>query len=232
MRDPWQLQKSTRLLHNISEHISLWFTQAILFASVQKIHRHIPTSPYVEVEQLIVKYGQQMVIKHRTDGLIRTFLYRTQFDWLNANFQKMGCQKISSTDVEETIKPVYQIRKRIVRSSVPKFMHWDLKKGILWEHLLVLHTRRFYWPGSYALRGVIVQCMQRWGAPLFLEHYIFRRKHWNLHKFVKLLKLRASHESRVEDVPVFITQSYSYWKNILLRKIWNVLFVYVLFLKN
>ena len=95
----------------------------ILFALVQNFQRHIPTAPYVEVEQLIVKYGQQMVIKHRTDGSTDTFLYRTQSDWLNANFQKMGCQKISSTDVEEKIKPVYQIRKRIVRSSVPKFMH-------------------------------------------------------------------------------------------------------------
>ena len=114
----------TCILHkSIGTYFASAHTSQILFASVQKIQRHIPTAPYVEVEQLIVKYGQQMVIKHRTDGSIRTFLYRTQSDWLKANFQKMGCQKISSTNVEEKIKPVYQIRKRIVRSSVPKFMH-------------------------------------------------------------------------------------------------------------
>ena len=70
-----------------------------------------------------------MVIKHRTDGSIHTFLHRKQSDWLKANFQKMGCQKISSTNVEENIKPVYQIQKRIARSSVPNL--GNLKKGIL-----------------------------------------------------------------------------------------------------
>ena len=96
----------------------------------------IPTSPYVEVEQLVAKYGQQMATKHRTDGQIRTFPYKTQSDWLKISFQMMGCQKISSTNVQEKIKPVYQstiIRKRIVRSSVPKFLHsrnkWVLNLG-------------------------------------------------------------------------------------------------------
>ena len=111
-----------------SQYIGAYFASVCTNNTLRvgsKIQRHIPTSPYVEVEQLIVKYGQQMVIKHRTDGPIHTFLYRTQSNWLKTNFQKMGCQKINSTNVEGKIKPVYQstiIGKRIVWSSVPKFV--------------------------------------------------------------------------------------------------------------
>ena len=57
MRDSQHLQRSTRLrLHTIPEHTTLQVTQKALFALVKKIQRHIPTSPYVEVEQLVAKY--------------------------------------------------------------------------------------------------------------------------------------------------------------------------------
>jgi len=135
-------------------------------------------------EQLVAKYALQMAKKYRTAGKMRTFLYKTQFDWLKISFQKMGCQKINSTNVEEKIKPVHSstiIRKIIVGSSVPKFVHSRNEVGLKFgytrtlylkqvfrrEHLLGLHTRQFYWPGSYTLRGDIVQCMQRWGLPFF-----------------------------------------------------------------
>ena len=47
-----------------------------LFASVQKIQRHISTSPYVEVEQLVAKYTQ---INLLTDG------YLKQNKWANTH---------------------------------------------------------------------------------------------------------------------------------------------------
>jgi len=151
--------------------------------------------------------------------------------------------------VEEKIKPVYQsttIRRRIDRSSVPKFLHrqkqvgakvWRhaeqlyLKKGTLWEHLLILHTRRFYWPGSYALRGVIVQCMQAWGLPFFssfIYQWTFWHEHWNLHKFVKLLKLKASHESKIEDFSFFFSVIFTFTKKHIIE-VYEMFCLYMFF---
>ena len=102
--------------------------------------------------------------------------------------------KILLTDVAEKIKPVYKTNcsrkknfERRITTSVPKKVFcireklflakdkdkqiWDKTswKGIQENTSLSNIYWRFYWPGSYAPRGVIDQyiCLQM-GAPLFL----------------------------------------------------------------
>ena len=115
-----------------------------------------------------------------------------QLDWFKKICWGRNCQKILLTDVAEQIKPVYKTncsRKknfdRRTPTSVPKkflqtgkniFSQKDKDKdkqnklkGIQENTSLSNIYWRFYWPGSYAPRGVIDQyiCLQM-GAPLFL----------------------------------------------------------------
>jgi len=117
-----------------------------------------------------------------------------QLDWLKRIWWGSNCQEIILTDVAEQIKPVYKTncsRKknfdRRITTSVPKKVFcireklflakdkdkqiWDKTswKGIQENTSLSNIYWRFYWPGSYAPRGVIDQyiCLQM-GVPLFL----------------------------------------------------------------
>ena len=112
-----------RTSHRI-EHTSLQF----------KNQHRIPISPVrwtvdCQVRTTDAKYAKQMTSTHNRWLSTHTFLCKTQFDWLKISFQKMGCQKINSTNVEEKIMPVSlltMIRKRIFGSSVPKHYTWKM----------------------------------------------------------------------------------------------------------
>jgi len=118
-----------------------------------------------------------------------------QLDWFKRIWWGRNCQKILLTDVAEQIKPVYKTncsRKknfdRRTPTSVPKKVfanrekpfsrkrqgQADLGQKTSWKGIqentsLSNIYWRFYWPGSYAPRGVIDHyiCLQM-GAPLFL----------------------------------------------------------------
>jgi len=139
-------------------------------------------------------------------GQIHSFLCKTQFDWLKISFQKMGCQKLNSTNVEEKIMSTYQstiIWERIVWSLVAKFVYikpkWGLKFG---------YTRTLY-----LKKGI--QCMHRWGLPfsqalLTNEHY---NKTWKILKFVKLLKFKSESGFQIWRRSSFVnySQSHELW---------------------
>ena len=141
--------------------------------------------------------------------------------------------KILLTDVAEQIKPVYKTNcsrtknfDRRTQTSVPKkflqtgknFLSQKTRtsrfgtkrswKGIQENTSLSDIYWRFYWPGSYAPRGVIDQyiCLQM-GLPFFSWLY-YRRK---LKEFVKLFSIKANriYKKTAEDVPdLFITTFY------------------------
>ena len=155
----------------------------------------------------------------------RTFLYKAQSNWIKISSVMMGCQKISSTTVEEQNKASISFNNNSEKNCL-KFSstnsricakqywseaesqwnaeYWNLKKVYKREHLLVLHTRRFYWPGSYALRGVIVQCMLKMGAPLFVELYLYGRLDANIGISISLSSFWSQKQviNPTEDVPV------------------------------
>ena len=75
-----------------------------LFASVQKIQRQSQHPLTLKLNNWLPSTHNRWLPNTEQMGKIRTFLYKTQSDWLKISFLMMGCQKISSTKVEEKNK--------------------------------------------------------------------------------------------------------------------------------
>jgi len=146
---------------------------------------------YLRWTSNICKYVEQMVSTDIPNS-------ENQFDWLKGvdteatvrNHIRQMLQNIKSQYIQQNCSKKNNLIYRI-QTSVPKFFcpKWRKKvcsnKTLQGGHKSKRYTentslsniyRRFYWPGSYALRGVIDQyiCLQM-GAPLFLLAF-FRRK--------------------------------------------------------
>ena len=105
-----------------------------------------------------------------------------QLDWWKGIGCWRTCQKSKSTDVAEKIKPVYNINWNAKLKRYTGTQSW---KGIHENTSLSNIYWRFYWPGSYAPRGVIDQCIcLQMGAPLFLLALLQKTRTF---EFVKLL---------------------------------------------
>ena len=132
--------------------------------------------------------------------MVKTHTFCAQFDWLKISLQEMSCRKYKYDKRWRKNKAGISINSHLEKNclifsstssricirqhwSEAEFQlnaeQWNLKKVYKREHLLALHIQWFYWPGSYALRGVIeFGCMLKMGAPLFLKALFIDEPSW------------------------------------------------------